>query len=279
MRLFSLKENELLRKLVEYKNDTNLQDLQVARLLRKELSFLAIKWEIEPKMNVDLYCVTTNDKKYPLKQLFSVIDFIYFVYELEKIGYIRLLNISSERKEKLRILYDKEKYTFNGEKNQFINTNIDTENDNILSLVGDKDYQLFGKIDNYEYVNQLTKQQFPNSFAKDLDDIVYSIIYPMPILEDYVNNNFKTLEERHHDEEMKVALDSAGESRKAAKIALGSFILSLIVCMIQMCSSQKIDPDQITMIETAIKNNQIEEPLKVEIKDTILTKTIRIFPK
>ena len=43
-----------------------------------------------------------------------------------------------------------------------------------------------------------------------------------------------------------------------------------------MCSSQKIDTDQITTIETAIKNNHVEEPLKVEIKDTILTKPVNI---
>ena len=41
-----------------------------------------------------------------------------------------------------------------------------------------------------------------------------------------------------------------------------------------MYSSQEIDPDQITTIEKAIKDNHIEEPLTVEIKDTILTKPV-----
>lgn len=278
MRLFSHKENELLKKLVEYKNDTNLQDLQVARLLRKELSFLAIKWEIEPKMNVDLYCVVTDDKKDPLKQLFSVINFIYFVNELERIGYIRLLNISSERKEKLRILYDKEKYIFNEEKNQFINKNIDTENDSILSLVGDCGYQLFGKIDNYEYVSQLAKQQFPNSFAKDLDDIVYSIIYPMPVLEDYVNNGFKTLEDKRYDSNFKIA----NKSLRISYCTLGVSILAFCVSIISIFSGRPqieaptdISSEQISALDSIGFSNsdslpsKIVTPIEIVIQDTI----------
>lgn len=113
-----------------------------------------------------------------------------------------------------------------------------------------------------------------NFYEIDLWTLLNSQYYISNSLLDYVNHGFKTLEERHHNEEMQIALDSAKESRCATKLAFLSLIVAVAFGIYQVLSSQKIDSKQINAIETAIRDNHIEEPLKVEIGDTILTKQI-----
>lgn len=88
----------------------------------------------------------------------------------------------------------------------------------------------------------------------------------------FIGNNFKSLEQRYHDEEMKVALKSAKASSTAAIIAFISLLVSAGFGIYQACSPQKIAKEQINAIETAIRNNHIEEPFEVEIRDSVLVK-------
>lgn len=44
MREFTDKEKELIEKLISFKQTARLEELQVARLLRKELQCFAVKW-------------------------------------------------------------------------------------------------------------------------------------------------------------------------------------------------------------------------------------------
>lgn len=49
MRSFSDKEKAIINKLISIKRNSKLEELQVARLLREQLSCFAIKWTLEPK--------------------------------------------------------------------------------------------------------------------------------------------------------------------------------------------------------------------------------------
>lgn len=279
MRKFTDKENKWIKVFVELKEKglSHVQELQVAKILRTEFSFFALKWTYGEKPQISLYN-RTEDKDKVEKQYYDICDFIYFIKELESLGFIAIQKFCSEKKDVgYNVLYDRDKYSYDVKNDTF----RPTECTDVSSFIP-SDYSGNGfsmeKMDNGVYtLFQIGQTQNINlDFAYDLQKYGLGIIYPLPLAVDYVNNDFKTLEERYHDDEMRVALDSAEESRKAAKTALGSFIVAIVSLIIPMCSSQKIDPAQITTIEKTIKENHIEEPLKVEIKDTILTNPVSV---
>ena len=262
----------------------HVQELQVAKILRTKFSFFALKWTYGEKPQISLYN-RMEDKDKAEKQYYDICDFIYFIKELESLGFIAIQKFYSEKEDVgYNVLYDRDKYIYDEKNDKFMPTECtdlssfipgdSSGNEFPMENMGNGVYGLF----------QIGQTQNINlDFAYDLQKYGLGIIYPLPLAVDYVNNNFKTLEERHHDEETKVALDSAEESRKAAKtasysfiVAIISLIVSIVVSIIQICTSQKIEPDQITTIEKTIKGNRIEEPLTIEIKDTILTKPVSV---
>lgn len=269
MRLFSAKENELIKKFVEYKKAGDLKELQVARLLRKNLSFLALRWELNPIPKVEIYALTKeNNQKEILDLYFSIIDFVYFIQELASFGFIKLLILPSEHREKQRELYDREKYDFNAEKNQFQEKGLKKEN-GILSLMGDFENTLFGKKDKIEYITPLSKQVTPSSFAYDLDKTAYCIIYPMPVMEDYVANDFRTIEDKRYEENKKLALRSiiiAGIALLVSAISVG---LTCYFGKKQLETPIEISSEQIQVIDSIISSKSISEPVEVILKDTI----------
>ena len=265
MRKFTDKENKWIKEFVEIKAKgiDYVGELQVAQILRETFSFFALKWTIGDKPQIAIYNESGVDSEIINQQYYKVCDFIYFIKELESLGFIAMQILPSQKTEiKYNLLYDKNAYEYDETADVF--TSIKQQN-----VTAPEDVKSLLKL-----ANKKDKQIFNFDFAYDLQKYGLGIIYPLQLAVDYVNNDFKTLEERHHDEEMQVALDSANESRKAANTAFWSFIVAIISIVIQMCSSQKIDPDQITTIEKTIKGNRIEEPLTVEIKDTILTKPV-----
>ncbi|MDE5784858.1 MAG: hypothetical protein K2H97_11155 [Prevotella sp.] len=276
MRLFSDKENELIKKLVEYKKTGDLKELQVARLLRKNLSFLALRWELNPIPKVEIYALTKeNNQKESLDQYFSLIDFVYFIQELASFGFVKLLTLPSEHREKQRELYDREKYNFNTEKNQFQEKGLKKEH-GILSLMGDFEYALFSKKDKKEYISPLSKQVTPNSFAYDLDKTAYCIIYPMPVMEDYVANDFRTIEDKRYEENKELALRSLKIANKTLRITgialLASAISVGLTCYFgkkQLETPIEISSEQIQVIDSIISSKSISEPVEVILKDTI----------
>ncbi len=283
MRKFTDKENKWIKEFVELKDKglSHLQELQVAKILRTEFSFFALKWTYGEKPQISLYN-RTKDKDMAEKQYYDICDFIYFIKELDSLGFIAIQKFYSKKEDVgYNVLYDRDKYIYDEKTDQF----RPTECTDLSSFIpGDSSGNEFPmeKMGNGVYgLFQIGQTQNINlDFAYDLQKYGLGIIYPLQLAVDYVNNDFKTLEDQYHDDEMKVALDSAEESRKAANTAFWSFIVaivSLIVSIvIPMCSSQKIDPDQITTIEKTIKGVRIDEPLTVEIKDTVLTKPVSV---
>ena len=267
MRKFTEQENCWIKELVNIKGNglSHIQDLQVSRILRNKFAFFALKWTYGDNPKVSLYD-RKNDTDKKEYQYYDICDFIYFIKELEALGFIAIQKFPSEKEDPgYSILYDREKYTYDEPSDTFKPRNGKGLSSLIDSVSG-QEIQM-EKIGNGIYVPlQVEQAQNINlDFAYELQRYGLGIIYPLPAAVDYVNNGFKTLEERHHDAEMEVALDSAKWSKIAALIAF-------ITLLISMCSQTKISSEQINTIETAIKNNHIKEPLRVEIGDTILTK-------
>lgn len=282
MREFTEKEKNWIKEFVEIKRKglSHILELQVAKLLRTNFTFFALKWNYGDKPQVSLYDKDKDEDKSE-KQYYNICDFIYFIKELENLGFIVVQKISADKNDaENSILYDRDKYSYNKEKNTFELKNKPDYDIDSLTLP----YHIQEEISpNVHGLSPIHTQNINLDFANDLHRYGLGIIYPLPLAEDYVDNGFTTLEERYHDSEMKVALNSAAESRKAAKIASWSFIVAIISLavsiVIPMCTSQKIDSDQINTLKTAIQNNKIDEPINVEIKDTILTKPVSISSK
>lgn len=281
-RLFSDKENQLLKELVDFKQAGDLQNLQVARLLRTKLSFIALRWSVDPLPSVDVYAIANEDASNTLNLYFDIVNLVYFFQELDKMGFIKLQSLPSQKAEKQRILFDRNKYEFNCDKNQFNEIGIDKEN-GILSLSKEFQFQLFGKKDNMEYASPLTLQSMPNSFAYDLDDIVYKIIYPMPVLEDYVSNGFRTIEDKRYEETSKKALKANKTANWTLVISSLAFIASALSCFItykigkeQIETPTELSPIQIQLLDSIIRSNSVVEPIRIISNDTLNVKPIQV---
>lgn len=267
MRKFTEQENNWIKEFVEIKAKgiDYVGELQVAQILRETFSFFALKWTIGDKPQIVIYNETGVDSKITNQQYYKVCDFIYFIKELESLGFIAMQILPSQKTEiKYNLLYDKNAYEYDETADVF--TSIKQQN-----VSAPEDVKSLLKL-----ANKKDKQIFNLDFAYDLQKYGLGIIYPLPLAVDYVNNDFKTLEERYNNTEIAATLKSVKWSQIAVWIAVIALFSSVIFDICQMCSSQEIDPDQITTIEKAIKDNHIEEPLTVEIKDTILTKPISV---
>lgn len=280
MRLFTDRENVIMQELVQYKEKGDLQNLQVARLLRTKLEFLALKWSVTPYPDVNVYSVSDGDDNKALRLYFDIADFIFFIQELNNKGFIKLLSIPSKKNEKTRILFDREKYIYVDDKDQFHEKGLDEEN-GILSLLKDFKLNLFGKHNDVEYVNPLIMQSVPNSFAYDLENIVYQIIYPMPIMVEYVANGFKTIEDKRFEENFRLALRANKLSYWTIGISSLALIASAVSCYItyntgnkQIETPTEISNKQFNQLDSIIQANSIKQPVNVMCLDTITVKTI-----
>lgn len=276
MRLFSKPENEIIKKLVNIQRKAKpglLADLQVARLLRKKLKFFALQWSIDP---IDEIIIFTYEKDFKNKkkidrQYFNIADFIYFIEELEQLGFVKLQKIPSKNEDNYTILYDRDKYDYDKKTGTFW-TDVELKN-------GDKTIKGKALVPLKEW------RKFNTDFAKDLQRCALSIVYPLPLAREYVKNGFKTLEQTQFEKQMDTALDSAKSGRRAAKwgvaatiIAIFALIATIITLVITICNSKKpttIDRLDLERIESAINSNHLSEPLEIITNDMLVVKQVQ----
>ncbi len=67
-----------MKELVDYKKAGDLQNLQVARLLRTKLSFIALRWSVDPIPTVDVYSIANDEATKTINTYFDIVDLIYF---------------------------------------------------------------------------------------------------------------------------------------------------------------------------------------------------------
>ncbi len=269
MRLFTPEENRIIKKLVETFCEAkpgSLAELQVARLLRKELKFFALKWSVNPKDEVTIYIPEEDYKEDDkLNRLyFDIADFIYFIEELEAMGFIKLQNLPSSNDNDSTILYDKKIYTYDEKENTFW-VDVSVKNGN-KTIQGKAVVPLEGW------------KTIHTSFAKDLQRCAPSIVYPLPLAIDYVNNECETLEQRQFKTQMKTALDSAKSSRRASNYGFLSTIIALLALFYTIWTKHDpttIDNKDLERIESAINSNHLTEPLEIITNDTLVVKQVQ----
>lgn len=287
MRQLTDNEQRIVEKIVQLKQTARLEELQVARLLRKELECFALRWILKPKKTMFLYSckdesITDINKESLRKSYFQVADFLYFIEELEQEHFIKTQTLAFEIKtDKERVLYDRSRYKYNA------------SNDSFGEEDGSKSYLVSIDVEHLIYID----------FVDYLEKYANKIIYPLPLLEDFVAD-YKSIEQRHfekqieendrhHKEQIANNERHHREQMKASKIwqdkqikrtnwslifAALAFISSVsIPFLVNRCTPpSKIDDTQLRTIEQAIIHSKTTRPnaINIQSSDTLRIKNI-----
>lgn len=273
MRQLAETERLLVEKIVQLKQAARLEELQVARLLRKELEYFALRWVLEPKKTLLFYSIQNKtDWNVLRKNYFQVADFLYLIEELEKDRFVKIQTLSFEvETDEERVLYDRGKYRYN------------SSNDTFWGIKGDVQYLVPINAEHKVYID----------FVSYLERYANKVIYPLPLLEDFVANNYKSIEqrnfekqieesERHHQAQMKVSADQHEKQISKTNYSLVIAAIALITSatmpfLVNRCTPPtEIDNAQLKAIEQAIINSKTAWPnaINIQSSDTLSIKNI-----
>lgn len=273
MRQLAETERLLVEKIVQLKQAARLEELQVARLLRKELECFALRWVLEPKKTLLFYSIQNKtDWNVLRKNYFQVADFLYLIEELEKDRFVKIQTLSFEvETDEERVLYDRGKYRYN------------SSNDTFWGIKGDVQYLVPINAEHKVYID----------FVSYLERYANKVIYPLPLLEDFVANNYKSIEqrnfekqieesERHHQAQMKVSADQHERQISKTNYSLVIAAIALITSatmpfLVNRCTPPtEIDNAQLKAIEQAIINSKTAWPnaINIQSSDTLSIKNI-----
>lgn len=278
MRQLAETERLLVEKIVQLKQAARLEELQVARLLRKELECFALRWVLEPKKTLLFYSIQNKtDWNVLRKNYFQVADFLYLIEELEKDRFVKIQTLSFELEtDEERVLYDRGKYRYN------------SSNDTFWGIKGDVQYLVPINAEHKVYID----------FVSYLERYANKVIYPLPLLEDFVANNYKSIEqrnfekqieesERHHQAQMKVSADQHEKQISKTNYSLVIAAIALITSatmpfLVNRCTPPtEIDNAQLKAIEQAIINSKTAWPnaINIQSSDTFSIKNILLPQK
>ena len=273
MRQLAETERLLVEKIVQLKQAARLEELQVARLLRKELECFALRWVLEPKKTLLFYSIQNKtDWNVLRKNYFQVADFLYLIEELEKDRFVKIQTLSFEvETDEERVLYDRGKYRYN------------SSNDTFWGIKGDVQYLVPINAEHKVYID----------FVSYLERYANKVIYPLPLLEDFVANNYKSIEqrnfekqieesERHHQAQMKVSADQHEKQISKTNYSLVIAAIALITSatmpfLVNRCTPPtEIDNAQLKAREQAIINSKTAWPnaINIQSSDTLSIKNI-----
>ena len=273
MRQLAETERLLVEKIVQLKQAARLEELQVARLLRKELECFALRWVLEPKKTLLFYSIQNKtDWNVLRKNYFQVADFLYLIEELEKDRFVKIQTLSFEvETDEERVLYERGKYRYN------------SSNDTFWGIKGDVQYLVPINAEHKVYID----------FVSYLERYANKVIYPLPLLEDFVANNYKSIEqrnfekqieesERHHQAQMKVSADQHEKQISKTNYSLVIAAIALITSatmpfLVNRCTPPtEIDNAQLKAIEQAIINSKTAWPnaINIQSSDTLSIKNI-----
>lgn len=172
---------------------------------------------------------------------------------------------------KKEFLYDRGKYRYN------------SSNDTFWGIKGDVQYLVPINAEHKVYID----------FVSYLERYANKVIYPLPLLEDFVANNYKSIEqrnfekqieesERHHQAQMKVSADQHEKQISKTNYSLVIAAIALITSatmpfLVNRCTPPtEIDNAQLKAIEQAIINSKTAWPnaINIQSSDTLSIKNI-----
>ena len=181
MRELTTNEKLIIRTLLCYKESGTIEELQVMRLLRRNLNCMAIGWELNPKPVISIYYKDGYDKTNLDRDYFELCDFLYFIDELVENKYVAIQYSSSINENEVRLLYNKDLYMYSKDLGTFCYKNE----------YGKKVFVARPKVITNNYLN----------FAQKLEMYANAIIYPLPLLKDFHDNIFLSVEQRRYEKQ------------------------------------------------------------------------------
>lgn len=181
MRELTTNEKQVICTLLCYKESGKIEELQVMRLLRRNLNCMAIGWELNPKPVVSIYYKDGYDKTNLNRDYFELCDFLYFIDELVENKYVAIQYGSSLNENEVRLLYNKDLYMYSKELGTFCYKNE----------CGKTVFEASPKVITNNYLN----------FAQKLEMYANTIIYPLPLLKDFHDNKFLSVEQRRYEKQ------------------------------------------------------------------------------
>ena len=267
MRELTDKEKYIVKGLFDRKNNFKLEELRTTKLLRDNLDCFALRWELAKRKRIKIYMKKEDaeDITELNKQYFKICDFLYFMNELEENHYIELQTISfANDTSKLvkQALYDTSKYQYGLPKDIEYSGNLDC-----FYEIADKGKRLYA----VEHIEQNAYTDCVDLLNKYYD----KIIYPLPLLEDLVKHEYKSIEQRnfekqieenelHHKEQMKNA-------RMSFYAALCAVAVSAITpfCVEKCAEPIKIEESQLESLKQSIIQS------RSNFSDTLLRRSNR----
>lgn len=219
MRDFTDEEKDIIKLLVKTKKACDLRELQFARILRKRLDCLGIKWEISNKSKLTIYtqhAKSNNGKEILIKSFFDICDFLYFIEELLEYKYIEIQNVEvADSCKSFSVLYDKDNWNYDEAQEKFISKNSEKIIDGL-------------SFDWEDVFLDQDKQILFNDIVKKLARYSTAIIYPLPVAVDYVKHRCKSIPRRQRL--MDVWIGVIGVVAAAAAVIVSALKNDKVVC-------------------------------------------------
>lgn len=228
MRNFTPEEQAILRRMVSYRNDNNIEALRLRNLLDEIVPNYVLIWEKnspEHCEKIDLY-LPTNDKEVGLSSFYEIADFLLFIEEIKELGLISVRNY--DIKTYTKAIFSTDKYYC---ENPFMS------NDSILTKRVHKRVNRSNGY--YPYRSQLQLTKLLNSYCD-------AVILPRPLLLDLEKNDFMTIEARRFEKQLK---------RTNISIVIAALAI-IIPCIVNKCFSDSVKLDNIEALTSAITKDK-----------------------
>lgn len=261
MREFSPFEKDIIRRIAKIYQDGDLNDIELAKIIRTELGAFAVEWDVK-KGETTIFCIEKDKAKEYLLKLISIISLLKY---LEDTNCLFLTKMSNTKNNDHR-LFDREKFKiipkheWKGD-DQYI---LDTLNNYSHPFIYLEKTTKDGKI-NGILPAILTEH---SDFAKYMEYYSLRMVYPTQTLIEHVNMKFKTPEQIRFERQLSEANKQHNQAIQKAnsqiciarKATIASFIGLRLAIIIPQCTSTKIHKNSTQEIEKIIRDNKVAIP-------------------
>lgn len=249
MREFIPKEREIMQKILSYKKENNIKGLWFYRLLAEIAPGYYIKWNSSSQKCFEkvTLSIKTNDVDFVKLKFQEIVDFILFLDELEEYKLISIRHPND------KISYREVVYDYNTYDIETVDGNVIPEG----ARVFEKNTKVLVE-GNDEFLHHTERLDIVTLIRKYYS----SVIYPLPLLDDLVNNGFISIDERRHNQQI---------CRTNISIWVAAAAIIIPIC-VDKCSDNVVSND-VQVITTAIKE---QKSISIDKFPDILPDTLNV---